>query len=598
MPLTLITGPANAAKAGAVLERLRAALPREPVLVVPTSADAEHYARELAGAGLVFGAEVDDVRRLIREIARGRRRPGAARWAGSPGGGWCARRWPRRRLRGARAVRVGPGLRRRAGRPVRRARPLARRPGAVRLGAATVRALRRASRPTAPGARRGARRAVLRLPPPAGGLGAVDADGLARAALDGLRRSRTAWDGRPLFLYGFDDLHAAAARPGRDARPPRRRQRRAHLRARPGGVRRQRGDGRAAQAAGRREHVAARDRAPSTTRLRARGALHHLERELFEPDAPRRPPNGAVRLLEAGGERAEAELVGASVLELLRDGMAPRTSPCSCAAAPTRRRSRPGARELRRARCPSSAASRSRARGSAPASSRARAPRCRTARPTDLSRGCARPGRLPSPDLADAVDARARRAETKTAAAPAAASPTPPTTLDVAADAALAALDRLADAAAEGAEALLAALVAEADAIWTAPHRRAAAVLDADAEADARAAARAAERGGRAARRSRAPTRGSSATAADVLEALAARRGPRAGGAAAACWSPIRSRSARAASARCSSCGLQEGELPAPPAARAVPRRRRPRRPRARQRARAARHEDVLARER
>ena len=35
------------------------------------------------------------------------------------------------------------------------------------------------------------------------------------------------------------------------------------------------------------------------------------------------PPNGAVRLLEAGGERAEAELVGASVLELLRDGMAP-----------------------------------------------------------------------------------------------------------------------------------------------------------------------------------------------------------------------------------------------------------------------------------
>ncbi|HEX5759924.1 MAG TPA: PD-(D/E)XK nuclease family protein, partial [Thermoanaerobaculia bacterium] len=52
-----------------------------------------------------------------------------------------------------------------------------------------------------------------------------------------------------------------------------------------------------------------------------------------------------------------------------------------------------------------------------------------------------------------------------------------------------AALDRLADAAAEGAEALLAALVAEADAIWTAPHRRAAAVLGPEAAADARAAA-------------------------------------------------------------------------------------------------------------
>src|SRR5207244_9200671 len=53
--------------------------------------------------------------------------------------------------------------------------------------------------------------------------------------------------------------------------------------------------------------------------------LHHLERTLFEHAAglPARPPNGAVRLLEAGGERAEAELAGAEVLELLRDGLAP-----------------------------------------------------------------------------------------------------------------------------------------------------------------------------------------------------------------------------------------------------------------------------------
>src|SRR5919199_33175 len=70
MPLTLITGPANAAKAGAVLERLRAALPRDPVLVVPTSADAAHYSRELAAAGLVFGAEVTTFPRLMRELAR------------------------------------------------------------------------------------------------------------------------------------------------------------------------------------------------------------------------------------------------------------------------------------------------------------------------------------------------------------------------------------------------------------------------------------------------------------------------------------------------------------------------------------------------
>src|ERR671923_1377009 len=69
MPLTLITGPANAAKAGAVLERLRAALPRDPLLVVPTAADVEHYQRELAGSGIVFGAEVLTFARLMREMA-------------------------------------------------------------------------------------------------------------------------------------------------------------------------------------------------------------------------------------------------------------------------------------------------------------------------------------------------------------------------------------------------------------------------------------------------------------------------------------------------------------------------------------------------
>ena len=67
MPLTLITGPANAAKVGAVLERLRAARPRDPLLVVPTAADVSHYQRELASSNIVFGAEVLTFARLIRE---------------------------------------------------------------------------------------------------------------------------------------------------------------------------------------------------------------------------------------------------------------------------------------------------------------------------------------------------------------------------------------------------------------------------------------------------------------------------------------------------------------------------------------------------
>src|SRR4051812_46720532 len=70
MSLVLITGPANAAKAGEVLARLRAALPRAPLLVVPTAADVEHYQRELATAGLVFGADVVTFSRLAGQIGR------------------------------------------------------------------------------------------------------------------------------------------------------------------------------------------------------------------------------------------------------------------------------------------------------------------------------------------------------------------------------------------------------------------------------------------------------------------------------------------------------------------------------------------------
>src|ERR1700712_3241641 len=97
MPLTLVTGPANAAKAGYVLERLRAVLHRGPLLVVPTAADVSHYGQELAaGAG------------------------GARRRAPAP----------------ARAVGGGARVRGRGGRPVQRAAALAGRAGPLHARAA------------------------------------------------------------------------------------------------------------------------------------------------------------------------------------------------------------------------------------------------------------------------------------------------------------------------------------------------------------------------------------------------------------------------------------------------------------------------------
>src|ERR687887_481666 len=70
MPLTLVTGPANAEKAGYVLASYRAALEDEPLLVVPTFADADHYRRELAAAGAVFGVRVATFSGLMGEVAR------------------------------------------------------------------------------------------------------------------------------------------------------------------------------------------------------------------------------------------------------------------------------------------------------------------------------------------------------------------------------------------------------------------------------------------------------------------------------------------------------------------------------------------------
>ena len=69
MPLTLVLGPANSAKAGEVLGAFADASRRGAVLVVPTMQDAEHYARELAGEGTVLG-RVLTFSGLAREIAR------------------------------------------------------------------------------------------------------------------------------------------------------------------------------------------------------------------------------------------------------------------------------------------------------------------------------------------------------------------------------------------------------------------------------------------------------------------------------------------------------------------------------------------------
>ena len=72
MPITLVTGPANAGKAEVVMDTVRRHLAhgREPLLIVPTGADVEHYLRELAGERVAMGVRVTRFSELIDETVR------------------------------------------------------------------------------------------------------------------------------------------------------------------------------------------------------------------------------------------------------------------------------------------------------------------------------------------------------------------------------------------------------------------------------------------------------------------------------------------------------------------------------------------------
>jgi superfamily I DNA/RNA helicase/RecB family exonuclease len=545
MPLTLVTGPANAAKAGAVLERLRALRPKDPLLVVPTSADVDHYRRELAAAGIVFGAEVLTFRRLIREIAA------AAGSHGRPLG-------PVARDRVVRAAVRDTHLRVLAA--------SARAPGFTAAAGDLFAELGRSL--VTPARFTRALRGWPEAPAHAGELAALfsayhrrlealerrDEQGHARAALDALRERPAAWGARPVLLYGFDDLDplqldavetlagraeaevwvALPYEPGRAAFA-----------------------GHAATVELLKplaeRHVVLDDRSEHYA-APARRALHHLERRLFEGGGEPCPPNGAVRLLEAGGERAEAELVAAEVLELMREGVAPEDIAVLVReGGPAVEVLAAGLADYGVPVAPDTRLSLARTRLGAGvlAFARAALPGGTAA---DVIAWLRTPGRLADPDAADALDARARRSEAATAAE----------ARRLWEGAPLDELDALAAAAAEGPAALLDALLAEAEAIWTAPHRRRAAVLGPEEAADARTAGELRF----AARELRSLAEVDPGLLAggpeEVLEALAAvtvRQDAAPGGVLVAAAPAIRARRFRAVFV----CGLQEGEFPRRP---------------------------------
>ena len=325
MPLTLVTGPANAAKAHAVLDAYRAALRHDeaPILVVPTFADVERYRRELASGGAVFGGQVVRFGWLVDEIARrggirgrplsalARERVAAAAvaatalraLAGSAGTAGFARA----------LLRLVDELEEQRVTPQRLTQ-------ALRAWAASDDG-RRAYGDEVAGLYSAYRRTLDRL-------GRRDEPLHAAAALDAVREDPAAWGATPVFVYGFDDLTAlqrdaveTIAATGAEVM--------LSLAFEPG---RMAFAGRATTFAELRpdEHRALKARAEHYAPA-SRAALHHLERELFELPADGRlfepdpvDAGHAVTLLQGGGERAELELVAAEIARLVaEEGYAP-----------------------------------------------------------------------------------------------------------------------------------------------------------------------------------------------------------------------------------------------------------------------------------
>ncbi|MEA2386728.1 MAG: hypothetical protein QOJ22_902 [Thermoleophilaceae bacterium] len=318
MGLTLVTGPANSGRAGEVLGAYRARLEEEPILVVPAFRDVEHTLRELAGDGAVFGTTVLRFAWLF-EIVAERCRAAPARRASTV----------QRELLVEEAVR-GAGL--------RELRASAEQPGFARAAGRLVSELERAmiepaafERALDQWAGHGPRRRYARevasiyraYRDRLEAAGLVDDDLFAWRAVDALRERPDDFGRTPVLVYGFDDftpieldaLETLATRVGVDVtvslpyeagRPA--------FRAVSGLLERLRG------LADRHVELPAISDwyAPES-----KAALHHLERRLYEGSDEKLDPGAAVRLLTAGGERSEVELVASEVLKLLRAGTSP-----------------------------------------------------------------------------------------------------------------------------------------------------------------------------------------------------------------------------------------------------------------------------------
>jgi ATP-dependent helicase/nuclease subunit B len=299
--LTLITGPANAGKVALLLRRYLDELEREPVLIVPIRSDVDRVERELlAQRPALLGGSVGTFDDLFERIARG---GGTARPVASDAQRTLV---VRRTVTAMRARMNGLGHSARFGgftdallQCVGELESGLLEPGDLDGDVADLYAAYRAELDR---------------------LELWDRDLLRRRAAERIASDLDAWDGSPVFAYGFEDLtgaewallEALAARsdvtvsipyePGRAAFAALRRT----------------VDDLVRLADGRIEEL------PPQWADLAAPAIAHVERHLFGDTVPEAPPiEGAVRFFEGAGSRGALELVAEEVLALVRAGVAP-----------------------------------------------------------------------------------------------------------------------------------------------------------------------------------------------------------------------------------------------------------------------------------
>jgi ATP-dependent helicase/nuclease subunit B len=298
VPLTLLAGPANAGKVALLLERFRADLARDPLLIVPNRSDVDVVQRELlADGGALLRGAIETFDGVFARIASGN---GDTRPVLTD----AQRALLVRRVAGDAAQTLG-GSTRFAG----FADTLAATLGELEVGLVEPEELEGDLRALFSAYRADLDRLRVR-----------DRDGERRYGADRIATALGAWDDTPVYAYGFEDLTGAqwalletlAARVDVTVSLP----------YEPGRV--------AFEALERTSVDLARladgriEELPAASHRFARPELAYLERNLYVDERPVDVPlEGALRFLEAAGTRGLLELVGEEILALLKEGTPP-----------------------------------------------------------------------------------------------------------------------------------------------------------------------------------------------------------------------------------------------------------------------------------